>query len=414
MVLLGTTLERSPCSAAIVYLAIGFVLGPAGLGIARLDPLEDAPLVHVVSEFAVLVSLFSVGLKLRSPIGETVWRTPVMLATLTMVVTIGFLTGYAVVALALPLGAALVLAAILAPTDPVLASEVQVRHPADRDQLRFALSAEGGLNDGIAFPFVALGLGLMGLGDLGAYGLRWIGIDLLWAIAGGIGVGWLSAIAVGNLVLHLRRHHHEALGSDEFLAMGLIASSYGFALVLGAYGFLAVFSAGLALRHIERVASGANPALERLGAESPRAETDAQAAPAKLARSLLEVNQQLERVVELAVVLGLGIMVSGGRLGWEGVALGAILLFVIRPVAVLATLAPSGRRDASIPLVAWFGIRGIGSIYYLSYSIAAGLPRELAERLAPIVLTVLAGSIVAHGVSATPLMRRYDAHRERR
>lgn len=414
MVLLGTMLQRLPFNAAMIYLAIGFALGPAGLAMIRLDPLHDARLVHVLSEVAVLVSLFSVGLKLRARIGARVWRTPIILATLTMAVTIALLTGFAAVALALPLGAAVLLAAMLAPTDPVLASEVQIRDPADRDQLRFALSAEGGLNDGVAFPFVLLGLGLLGLHDLGPYGVRWIGIDLVWAIAGGIGSGWLAALAIGKIVLHLRRHHHEALGSDEFLALGLIALSYGSALAIHAYGFLAVFTAGLVLRRIERLEPEAGPALERLGGASPRAETDSQAAPAKLARSLLDVNEQMERMVELAVVLGLGIMLSGGHLAWEGIALAAVLLFIIRPLAVLVTLMPWALRDAPLSLVAWFGIRGIGSVYYLMFAIGEGLAPELAERLTPIALTVLAVSIVVHGVSATPLMQHYEARRSRR
>ena len=145
----------------------------------------------------------------------------------------------------------MLLGAILAPTDPVLASDVQVANPGDHDRLRFGLTGEGGLNDGTAFPFVMLGLGWLGLHELGEGGWRWWTVDVLWAVAGGLGLGYLLGTLVGRLIIYLRVRHREALGSDEFISLGLIALTYGLALLSLTYGFLAVFAAGLALRRID-------------------------------------------------------------------------------------------------------------------------------------------------------------------
>ena len=252
----GSYIERLPLTPSILYLAAGVVLGPLGFGLLVIDPVERSRLLEVAAEIAVLISLFVAGLKLRSALKDRRWSLPVQLATSAMIVTVGLVTLLGVYGLGLPLGAAVLLGGILAPTDPVLASDVQVESASDRDRLRFALTGEAGQNDGTAFPFVMLGLGLLGLHDLGAFGWRWIAIDVVWAVVAGLAIGGLLGTAMGRWVLHLRTTRREAIGLDDLLALGLIALAYGVALMLHAYGFLAVFAAGLALRRIERLKSG--------------------------------------------------------------------------------------------------------------------------------------------------------------
>ena len=208
----------------------------------------------------------------------------------------------------------MLLGAILAPTDPVLASDVQVAHPGDRDRLRFSLTGEAGLNDGTAFPFVLLGLGLLGLHPLGAFGWRWLVVDVGWAVLGRAGGGGGLGTLVGRLVLYLRRTHQEAVGRDDFLVLGLIRWPMGSRSVLHTLGFLAVFAAALALRRIEMQETGDKPAAEiaamaRAGAEHEIA-TDPQAAPAYMTETALAFNAQLERIGELGVVLLLGAMLA--------------------------------------------------------------------------------------------------------
>jgi NhaP-type Na+/H+ or K+/H+ antiporter len=416
MALATSVLKRLPLSTSLLYLAVGYAVGPAVLGFIDLDPVTSATLLERITELAVVVSLFTAGLKLRLPLRErgrlsSVWRPAIRLAFVSMTVTVGLIAFASWGIFGLPIGAAVLLGAILAPTDPVLASDVQVENATDRDRLRFSLTGEAGLNDGTAFPFVMLGLGMMGLHEIGSNGWRWLTIDVLWAVVGGLVVGGLLGTAVGRLVLYLRREHKEAVGLDDFLALGLIALAYGLALLVSAYGFLAVFAAGQALRRIELHHSGpeASPDVDAVTTDESAEEiaTDPERAPAYMAQAVLGFNEQLERIGEVVVVILLGAMLSLGFFTWETVGFIALLLIVIRPLAVAIGLAGSDLSGTQRRLIAWFGIRGIGSVYYLTYSIVHGLPEDVGRSLASITLATVAVSIVVHGISVTPLMRHY-------
>ena len=265
-------LRAIPFSSAAIYMLLGIAAGPHGFDLIDLSMAveDDAHLLEVLTEIVVLVSLFAVGLKLPVRSSGTPWKVPILLATVAMVVTIG-LTAALGVALGWPLAAAVLIGAVLAPTDPVLASEVQVSHGEDRDALRFGLTAEGGLNDGTAFPFVMLALGLLGYHDLGSYGLAWFGLDVVWAVAGGIGIGWLCGAGFTRAVIVLRLRKGSAIGMESFLALGLIAVTYGLAIHAGVYGFLAVFVAGLGMRGVEHGVVRALDAAEAATASAPAA-----------------------------------------------------------------------------------------------------------------------------------------------
>lgn len=411
MALSGSVLKRLPLSTAMLYLAVGTGLGPLGLGLIRLDPLQASAFLERFAEVAVIVSLFAAGLKLRVPLRDDLWRLPVRLALVSMVVSVTLVAIVGTVGLGLPLGAAVLLGAILAPTDPVLASEVQVDRPTDRDPLRFALTGEAGLNDGTAFPFVMLGLGWLGLHDLGALGWKWLALDVLWAVAGGLAIGGVLGALVARLVLYLRRTHREAVGLDDFLTLGLIALSYSVALLAHAYGFLAVFAAGLSLRRIERQATGDAPPE---AVRDDQLATDPEKAPAYMAEAVLGFNEQLERILEVAVVVLLGGMLARIRPTVELLWFVPLLLLVLRPVSVLVGLAGARVSRVQRRLISWFGIRGIGSIYYLMYAVTHGVPTPIARRLVDLTFTVVAVSVVVHGFSASPLMARYRRWAEAR
>lgn len=415
MALVGSVLRRLPLTSALLYLLIGVGLGPIGLGLIRVDPVQSAVWFERITEIALLISLFTTGLKLRSPLSEGRWLLPLRLATVSMMATIALITLTGVYGLGLPLGAAILLGAILAPTDPVLASDVQVEHASDRDRLRFGLTGEAGLNDGTAFPFVMLGMGLLGLHELGEGGWRWFALDIVWATLGGLSIGWLLGALVARFVLYLRREHREAVGLDDFLALGLIALSYGVALLMHTYGFLAVFAAGLALRRVERQASGEKPEEKMVNAalsgENDEIATDPEKAPSYLAQAVLGFNQQLERISELTVILLLGGILTTQYLAIDAFWFILLLFLVIRPVSVALGLLGSASGGLQRGLMAWFGIKGAGSIYYLMYAINHGLPPELTGRLTALTFTVVVSSIVAHGVSVTPLMNLYQKKR---
>lgn len=414
MALSGSVLKRLPLSSALLYLLTGFLLGPAVLGFLNLDPLENSLLLERLTEVAVLISLFGAGLKLRTPLTDGNWKLPVRLAFGSITLTVGLITLVGVVLLKMPLGAAVLLGAILAPTDPVLASDVQVENPFDRDRLRFSLTGEAGLNDGSAFPFVMLGLGLLGLHDVGDFGWRWLAVDVVWATVGGLAIGAGLGTLVGRLVIFLRREHKEAVGLDDFLGLGLIALAYGVSLLLHTYGFLAVFAAGLALRRIERENSGEKPPEEVL-AMSKASETEAEEvathqekAPAYMTQAVLGFTEQLERIGEVAIVLLIGGMLSVRYLTWEALWFVPLLFLVIRPISVALGLFRARTSRTQELLIGWFGIRGIGSFYYLMYAIEHGVSQELARQLTSLTLSVIAVSIVVHGTSVTPLMKLYS------
>jgi sodium/hydrogen antiporter len=411
MALTGSVLQRLPLTAAMFYLAAGVGLGPAGLGLLTIDVRRHAGVLEVVTEVAVLVSLFGAGLKLRVPLTDWRWWLPVRLAVGSMAVTVGLVALVGVYGLGLPLGAAVLLGAVLAPTDPVLAGDVQVADPFDRDRLRFSLTGEAGLNDGTAFPFVLLGLGLLGLHDLGAGGWRWVAVDVVWAVGAGLGVGWVLGVGVGRLVLYLRRHHREAVGLDDLLALGLIALAYGVALLAHGYGFLAVFAAGLALRRVEREATGDVPPEEARTLTRDGAPADLAVDPAKgaayLAEAVLGFSAQLGRIAEVAVVLVLGSLLTTPDFAPRAWLVVLALLVVIRPAAVWVGLLGTKTSRLQRRLVGWFGIRGVGSVYYLAFAITHGLPADLADELTHLVLAVVTVSVVVHGVSVTPLMNFY-------
>lgn len=409
--LASSVLKRLPLTVSMFYVASGALLGPWGLGILNIDALDDTALFERLTEIAVIVSLFTAGLKLRLPGQDLRWRPAVLLASVTMVLTVAGIAAFAVYALGMPLGAAVLLGAVLAPTDPVLASDVQVEHEHDAETLRFGLTAEAGLNDGTAFPFVMLGLGLMGAHELGANGWRWFTVDLVWAVVAGLAIGTGCGAVIAKLVLYLRRKHREAVGLDEFLALGLISLSYGLALLVSAYGFLAVFAAGLSVRRTERQHSEITPPADVAAAQNSDDDeaTHPDTAPAYMARAVLGFNEQFERLGELAVVLILGAMLATIEAPAPGIWLAAALFLVIRPLATLLTLfhVPLSRPQRAY--IAWFGVRGVGSMYYLAYALAHGVPAATGRTLTDITLIVVASSIVLHGVSVTPLMKRYAA-----
>jgi sodium/hydrogen antiporter len=422
MALSSTVLARLPLSTAMLYLGFGMLAGPWALDLIHLSLREHTLVLERLTEAVLLVSLFAAGLKLGPAFRDRRWIVPLRLALVAMVATVLAIAAIAYFLLGLPLGASILLGGILAPTDPVLASDVQVTHPKDRDSLRFALTGEGGLNDGTAFPFVLLGLGLLGLHELGELGWRWLLIDGLWACLGGLALGALSGLAVGKLVLYLRREHKEAVGLDDFLALGLLAFSYGAALLVQVNGFLAVFAAGVALRHLEQSQSAgiaSQRAVEHAAVHPDASVADMVAvdphhAPAYMAQAVLSFNVQMERIGELAVVIAIGALfwsVDWRQASWWFVP---ALLLLVRPLVVGLTLIHSPVSHTQRWLIGWFGIRGVGSVYYLMYAINHGLPVDLANRIAGLTLAVVVVSIIVHGISVTPLMAAYERASSRR
>ncbi|WP_425273988.1 cation:proton antiporter [Paraburkholderia lacunae] len=410
-----TTLRRLPCSAAMFYLAIGYALGPPGIDLLRLDIAVDAHLLRTITEIALLVSLFAIGLRLRLGVLEKLWTVPLRLGFLAMLATIPLLTLFGVYVLHLRWGPSLLLAAILAPTDPVLAHDVQVHNPGDHDLLRFALSGEGGLNDGIALPFAMLGLALCAAPAAQAGDMLTVKLagSMVGGVAGAIAIGGLLGWATTHAVAWLRMRHAQAFGLEGFFALGLIELSYGAAQLAQTYGFLAVFAAGVAMRRVEHRASGGMSARKAIGTVDSEDVEATAANPSKahayMTESVLGFTIELERIAEVAVMAMVGNVLANLQVPlftWQTVALTVALFVLVRPVSVELSLLGSSATPTQRRLMSWFGIRGIGSFYYLAYALECGAAADVTP-LVPLALAVVGASVVIHGVSATPLMNWY-------
>lgn len=416
MAIASTWMERLPLSMAMLYLAVGVAIGPQGQAMLDIDLFENAKIVEHVAEAALLISLFSAGMKLGVPLADRRWLLPVRLATTGMVLTTLFIAALGMVCLQLPAASALLLAAILAPTDPVLAAGVQVADRGDRDRLRFGLTGEGGLNDATALPLLVLALDLVAGDRSGAWWADWLLRDVVWSLAVGVAIGGVLGKCVGQLVVHLRVTQQEAIGLDEFLALGLVALAYGVASLVHASGFLAVFAAGIMLQHSRK-----EPDAQTL-VRFLEAETNSREAARKLAthpthagtfmmKAVRGFNEQLEHIGEVAVVLIVGALFATATWNLRTVVFIAAVFLLARPLAVWISLwrAPVA-RDQRL-LMSWFGIRGIGSVYYVLFALAHDLPAGTLEPIVAVVFSTVICSIIVHGISVTPLMQMYAERR---
>ncbi|MGN2248550.1 cation:proton antiporter [Frateuria sp. GZRe14] len=418
-----------PVTHFALYLAVGAIVGPWGLGLLEVDFLRDARWMERLTEVALIISLFVGGLKLRVPLDAGPAAMARRLAFPAMFLSIAGMTLAARLLLGLDWPFALILAAMLAPTDPVLASVIAVDNAADRDGLRVALSGEAGMNDGSAMPFLLLGLTLLGTPwSWGVFG-HWALLELLWGVVGGLGIGFAMGWAVGWLSTRLMLIQRDP-GPSALLTLGLIALTYAAAQSVGALGFLAAFAAGAGMRMVEVgvVREHPHPRLRRrergdelLPAEfvagSPVVGRKDRGEPVqavgRLMSDALIFGDTMEHLLAPLLVLLLGIAVARH---WDidGLAVAAVLFFLVRPLAVWLVTIGSGWHWQRRVMVGWLGIRGIGGINYLCYAITHGVNGPQAGHLAGIIVTVTALSTVVHGFSAQPLLawRRRRIERE--
>ena len=429
--LTSSRLKNLPVTPAILYLAVGLLVGPSALNAFHFNPLKQAPLLEMLTEGAVLISLFSAGVKMPARINLRQWRTPVLLATVSMTASVALVAAFAHYVLGMSFGASVLLGAILAPTDPVLATDVQIRHPGDHDQLRFLLTCEAGMNDGSAFPFVMLGMGLLGLHGAGQTGLHWLLQDVLWATLSGIALGALCGILLARLIWKVRGPQSREL-MDDFLGLGLIGMVYGLSVLIDAWGFLAVFFAAVALHQTElklaRVAqhqqqksdAGPVPVPVPVSDPDPGAHPGQAMSAAAADEPLVTVSEgslvfkeHLERLSEVILILLVGGMLFLDSWSWRAAGFAFFLFLVARPLSVMLGMLGSGASWRMLGLTCWFGVRGIGSLYYLMYAITHGLPEALALEFIHVTLIVITLSIVVHGISVKPLMQLFWQRRRR-
>jgi sodium/hydrogen antiporter len=427
MALAATLLRQLPISASLIYLGCGLAIGPAWLGWLRIDLVAQADWFERLTEVAVIVSLFMGGLKLRLPLSDAAWRAAFVLAGPVMLACIATVAAFAHYALGLPWHLALLLGAVLAPTDPVLAGSLKVSRAADRDRLRYGLSGEAGLNDGAAFPFVVFALFWGEHGGPGAWLGGWALGRLVWAVPAGLVLGYVLGRAGGRAAIALRRRQRDPEAPNDFLALALIALCYAAAEAIHAWGFLAVFAAGVGMRRAEVEVAAGRPHPDVARARAPdgsethppaeelvtsRVDDDAMRRPDVAAgvvlRDVITFGDTAERLLEVLLVVLVGVAL-GTHWDARGALLGVVLFAVARPGAswLLLTGTPTSRIQRG--LMGWLGIRGIGSLYYLSYALNRGVEGTQAHVAVALTISAVGLSILLHGSSAQPLLARYEA-----
>ena len=389
---LPLALQKLPLSLPIICIGIGAAIFSIPAVTLRPMPFDYPDITERFTEFVVIIALMGAGLKLDRAFSWRRWGMTWRLLIITMPISIAAITLLGGWGLGLPWAAALLLGASLAPTDPVLAADVQVGPPktGEEDEVRFGLTSEAGLNDGLAFPFVNLALALGLAASVGEpWARQWVLHSVLWEIGVGVVGGWLIGKIFGWLTYHVPAETKLSKTGDGLIAIAATFVSYGLTEIADAYGFLAVFVTALTLRRSHH-AHDFNHAMHN-------------------------ITEQIERLAMMVVLILLGGALANGLLSalrWTDVAAAVAIILIVRPVAGM--LAMIGFR-AALPeklTLAFFGIRGVGSFYYLAYGLNH-MPLDSGERLWAIVGLVAVLSILLHGLTVTPAMRLLDRTRGR-
>ena len=377
-------LSRFPISLAMICVGLG-------VGIFSLDVLSFNPdprtwdtLTERLTELVVIISLMGAGLKLDRPVSLKGWEPTWRLLAIAMPLTIAATAWLGVVGLGFSLAMALLLGAAMAPTDPVLASDVQTGPPksGEGNEVRFNLTAEAGLNDALAFPFVNLAI-LVSLSGAAVWTSRdlaeWAAIDVAWKLVAGAVAGWAVGKAMGWLIFQA---HNKGISrhADGLVAIGATFIAYAATELVHGYGFLAVFVCALTIRASER-------------------EDD-------FHEEMHDFAEQIERLLMMLLLVLFGGALANGLLDaltLTDALIGLAVLFIVRPVVGYVSLigSPLPRRDRV--MLAYLGIRGLGSVYYLAYGLSHGNFGD-SERLWAVTGFIILVSIIVHGITATPLM----------
>ncbi|KAB7646412.1 cation:proton antiporter [Polymorphobacter fuscus] len=369
---------REPAASALL---IGLGLAVFGLvpGMPKaIDPISNPVPWEHISEVCVIVGLFGVGLKIDNLRGWRHWRPTARLLVVAMPLSIAAVAGLGWAIGGMTFAGALLLGAVLAPTDPVLAGDVQVGPPREGGEhpVRFALTTEAGLNDGLAFPFVHLALTLAVAGAVTPDLIgEWLWRDVVYRIVVGAGCGVALGWLLGRILFILPRENSLAKTEAGVIALAGVLAAYGLTELAEGYGFIAAFLAGLTLRQAE--------------------------AAHEFHVRMHGFSENIEHALTALLLIGLGAALPSllPALGWTEAAIGLALVFVVRPLAAWVALKGAMHKTRERSVVAFYGVRGVGSIYYLAY---AGSHMQLlneAQLWAIVAFTVLLSTIV-HGFTA--------------
>ena len=420
MSLASAWFRRGPVTSFSLYLLTGIMCGPWVADVIRIDIVIHAEWVRRITDLAMAASLFITGLKLRQMLTSQSWRIGGLLAFPAMVITVLSMAIVVHYLVGLPWILSLAFGAIVAPTDPVLASLIAVNNARDDDALRSALSVEAGLNDGSALPFLMLALLLYDSPQelmSWTFFAKWGLIHVLWALIAGLIVGYFLGWSVGMLATRMR-HIYQDIAPNDLIALALIALSYAVAQYIDASGFLSAFAAGVGLRRAEKNIISQHPRDESKGDErtppaeelvNPNTRHNIESnGPVKsvglVVGDAISFGSTLERLFAAAIVIMLGITLSQH---WDprGIYLGLILFLFVRPVTVYCMTFGSQLPRPRRVLIGWFGIKGIGSINYIAYAYVHGLHGSTSAEMINMAITLVVTSVILHGITVAPVLQ---------
>lgn len=378
-------------SYSIIYVLIGMLLYSI-LDLKPLpNPMEKQVLTLHLTELVVIISLMGTGIKIDQPFSLKTWGVPFRLITVAMVLCIGAIALLAYYVLGFDIGTSILLGAVLAPTDPVLASDVQVGPPLEKSEnrVRFSITAEAGLNDGMAFTFTWLAVLVTQAMDMpSGFGLSdfslWMARDVIYKIAAGVTCGVLLGRLLAYFIFKLPQKLHFIVIRDGFVGIAATLLVYGITELLQGYGFFAVFVAAITIRNYQ------------MGH--------------KYHIKLHDFTDQIERIlVAIVLILFGGSLVNGimDYLTWPMALIGIAFIIIIRPLSGLISLAGSELHRKEKFAVSFFGIRGIGSFFYLSFALQQTY-FEFGKELWSLVSFVVVLSLIIHGFTATSTMEKIE------
>ena len=350
--------KRIKVSYSIIYVVLGIVIYSLFPQLPLPDvELHENTIVHF-TEIVVIISLMGTGLKIDQRFGIKRWKVPFKLVSVTMLLCIAAVVIVAYYLLGLDIASCLLLAAVLAPTDPVLASDVQVGPPLEKthDSVRFSLTAEAGMNDGTAFPFTWLAIIVAAFGINSSELGLWFARDVLYRMAAALAIGYGMGRLLAYFVFYIPERVNFIVIKDGFVGIAATLLVYGITELFMGYGFVAVFVAAITLRNYE---------LNH-----------------KFHKKLHDFTEQIERIMVGIVLIVLGGSLTNGlldHLSWPLALFSIAFVFLIRPATGMLTLVGSKLHLKERLAISFFGIRGIGSFFYLAFALEQAFFKDSKE-----------------------------------
>lgn len=381
--------RKLPASLPMLQLIFGVGIGYFLHQLPTMHAVSYGFAIEKITEMVVLISLVGCGIKIDTPLDWKKWQPTLRLLLIVMPIGIVSMMLMGHYIFGLSMAGALLLGAALAPTDPVLASSIQVGPPNEdkyEDVTRFSLTSEAGLNDGFAFPFVFLAIGMATAVATQQHfssqdWLHWLGYDVLWRIVGGLGMGFLVGKVLAKWLFTKKNPDCVEQG---YMVVALMLIAYGLTELIHGYGFIAVFVAALTFRRSE-------------------AEHDYHI-------GLHDFAEQTEGLLMSLVMVCLGIffgqtLASPVDITWQVYVVCLTFLLIVRPVAGYLSLAKLGMSRAERWATGTLGIRGIGTFYYVAYAVNKGVFSDTeATKIWVICEVMVLMSVFIHGISALQLL----------